>query len=250
MRDFTSSQRLISLTDDPSDDAPLHLVDADTVPSLTSEDTTAPKSAPFEDEVWVELLREGLTFDLGGLAQGAPSAFPVIEHRFDLESVPTTFGHEALHLVPGQHLAGGERSMPVVKGLMAVARDLAHHFEDLQAVAWPPSQSAIGRRYFESTSTAWLEGGAFPALGLTAFRETIDGALQSVGLEYWIGQELRIEQPVSSDRVSATRLGIRLINQLIIVGGLDESERIVAPDGSRLVMRPSRNGKFIRVWRD
>ncbi|MGB3472235.1 MAG: hypothetical protein WBA51_15575 [Erythrobacter sp.] len=250
MRDFTSSQRFISLTHDPSDDARPHLVDTDTIPTPKSNDATAQTSTPCKDEIWVELLREGLTFDLGGLAQGAPSAFPAIEHRFDLESVPTTFTYEALRLVPGQHLAGGERSMPVVKGLMAVARDLTHHFEDLEAVVWPPSQSAIGRRYFESTSTAWLEGGAFPGLGLTAFRETVDGALQSVGLEFWIGQELRIEQPVSSDKVAAIRLGVRLINQLIIVGGLDESERIVAPDGSRLVMRPSRNGKFIRVWRD
>jgi hypothetical protein len=43
---------------------------------------------------------------------------------------------------------------------------------------------------------------------------------------------------------------VRLINQLILIGGLDESERIVAPDGTRLVMRPSRNGRFIRVWRE
>lgn len=140
--------------------------------------------------------------------------------------------------------------MPVVKGLVGLARDMVHHFDDLKAVVWPAAASAIGERFFESISTAWLEGGAFPALGLTAFRETVDGALQSRGLDFWIGQELRIEPPLSSDKVAATRLGVRLINQLVLVGGIDGDERIVGPDGARLILRTSRNGKFVRVARE
>jgi len=140
--------------------------------------------------------------------------------------------------------------MPVVKAMIALARDLVHHFESLEAVVWPTSQSAIGRRFFESVTTAWLDGGPFPALGLTAFRETIDGAMQSTGLDFWIGQELRIEPPLSSDKVAATRLGVRLVNQLIAVGGIEGDERIVAPDGTRLLLRTSRNWRFIRVSRE
>lgn len=120
----------------------------------------------------------------------------------------------------------------------------------MQAVYWQPSGSAIGRRFFESLITDWLEGGDLRALDLTAFDEVADGALQSVGLAFWIGQELRIEPPLTADKVAATRLGLRLVNQLVIVGGLDESERIIAPDGTRLVMRPARNRNFIRVWRE
>lgn len=244
LQDFASAQRSVSLTHDPADDAFLRLVQNE--PS----DNGKVKAAQHEvaDCVWVELLRDGLTFDLVGLARGEPAEFPLIEHRFDLETVPNAFRFEAVRLVPGQHLSGGHRSMPVVKGLIAVARDLTHHFEDLQSVVWPASTSAIGRRFFESVATAWLEGGAFPALGLTAFRETVDGALQSVGLDFWIGQELRLEPPISNDKVAATRLGVRLINQLILVGTMKQAERVTAPDGSRLVMRPSSNGKFIRVW--
>lgn len=140
--------------------------------------------------------------------------------------------------------------MPVVKGLVGLARDLVHQFDDLLAIVWPPSASAIGRRFFESVTTAWLEGGPFPALGLTAFKETIDGAVQSQGLDFWIGQELRIEPPLSSDKVTATRLGVRLVNHLVMVGGIEGDERTVAPDGSRLIMRVSRNGRFVRVWRE
>jgi hypothetical protein len=140
--------------------------------------------------------------------------------------------------------------MPVMKAMLGLARDLAHHFPDLVAIHWAPSHSAIGRRFFESVITAWLEGGAFPALGLTAFEEAADGALQSVGLDIWIGQELRIEPPLTADKIAATRLGVRLVNQLVLVGGLDESERIIAPDGTRLVMQTSRNSQFIRIRRE
>ncbi|MDJ0977464.1 MAG: hypothetical protein QNI87_02930 [Erythrobacter sp.] len=246
LRDFAQAQRAVSLTHDPADESYIHLVTPDQ-PANAAKGTSS-VSSEVADRVWVELLREGLTFDLVGLAPGGACEFPVIEHRFDLEAVPTAFRSEALHLSPGQHLSGGETSAPVVKGLIGLARDLVHHFAHLEAAVWPHSQSAIGRRFFESVSTAWLEGGPFPALGLTAFRETMDRALQSVGLEFWIGQELRIEPPLSLDKVAATRLGVRLINHMVTIGGLEDSERIIAPDGSRLVMRPSQNGKFVRVW--
>ncbi len=206
--------------------------------------------ADVAEELWLELLREGLTFELSGLARGKTSPFPAIRHRFDLDATPASTAFEAVRLMPGQHLAGAERSIPVIKGMLGLARDFVHHFDELAAVVWPPSASAIGRRYFESISTAWLEGGAFPALGLTAFRETEEGALQSEGLAFWIDQEIRIEPPIANDKVAATRLGIRLVNQLILVGGVEESERIVAPDGTPLVIRPSRNGKFVQVWRE
>ncbi|MEE4288125.1 MAG: hypothetical protein V2J14_02045 [Erythrobacter sp.] len=246
LRDFAAGQRLVSLTLDPAVDAFPRPVE----PGMAEPAAAAAASSQMDEAGWVELLREGLTFDLVGIAPGEAATFPEIENRFDLEARPNGLRYEALHLVPGQHLSGGQRSLPVAKGLIGLARDLTNHFDQLEAVVWPPAKAGIGRRFFESIATAWLEGGPFPALGLTAFRETMDGAVQSVGLEFWIGQELRIEPPLSGDRVAATRLGVRLINQLILIGGLDESERIVAPDGTRLVMRPSRNGRFIRVWRE
>lgn len=134
--------------------------------------------------------------------------------------------------------------------MLALACDLVLHFSDCEAVSWGPSQSAIGRRYFESVISAWLDGGPFPALGLTSFGETGDGALQSVGLAFWIGQELRIEPPLSRDKVAATRLGIRLVNQLVLTGAITDQEWITAPDGSPLLLRASREQAVISVWRE
>ncbi|WP_296716836.1 hypothetical protein [Erythrobacter sp.] len=243
--DFVSQQHSVSLSHDPVDEAGPHPVAADGEALRRAEADAAP-----HDQLWIELLRDGLTFDLAGLAPGQSLTPPVIARRFDFAAHPANAHLEVLGIAPGPHLSAGARTMPVLRGMLALARDLALHFEDLQAVFWPPSGSAIGRRFFESVVTAWLEGGAFPALGLIGFDETADGALQSIGLAFWIGQELRIEPPLSNDKVAATRLGVRLINQLVIVGGITESERIIAPDGTRLVMQTSRNSEYIRVRRE
>lgn len=199
---------------------------------------------------WLELLRYGLTFDLSGFAPGPASPFPAIAHRFDLPAIPGPDTHEAMVLRCGPHLAAGGNSLPVNRAMLALACDLVRHFGDLLAVGWGPAGSAIGRRFFESVTSAWLAGGPFPALGLTAFIETPDGAMQSMGLSFWIGQELRIEPPLSADRVTATRLGVRIVNHLVLAGGLEAEERITAPDGTPLVLRPAQGRAMIGVWRE
>lgn len=243
--DFVARQQSVLLSHDPAGGAGVELAVA-----AGERGAHGAGSAGAKNEVWLELLRDGLTFDLRGLAPGPCPAVPPITHRFDFARQEGEDALEALAVLPGPHLVGGERSMPVMKAMLGLARYLTQHFAGLVAIHWAPSHSVIGRRFFESVITAWLDGGAFPALGLTAFEETSDGALQSVGLDIWIGQEVRIEPPLTADRIAATRLGVRLINQLVIVGGLDESERIIAPDGTRLVMQTSRNSQYIRVRRE
>lgn len=202
---------------------------------------------------WIELLRDGLTFDMSGLAPGPEADFPVITHRFDLAALPNAETHDAIALRPGPHLTAGGRSQPVVRALLALACDLTLFFENLAAISWGPSCSAIGRRFFESVTSAWLDGGPFPALGLIAFADGADGAdgaLESVGLGFWIGQELRIEPPLNADRIAATRLGIRLVNQLVLAGRVENDERIIAPDGTPLMLRPTQNRDYISVRRE
>ena len=233
IRAFSNSQQTVAISHDPHPE------------SVSHEEALWPGQ-----QDWIELLSAGLTFDLSGLAPGPASDFPVAEHRFDLPEIPTPATYEALTLHPGPHLDGSGGSAPVVRVMLALACDLVRHFPDCTAISWGPARSVIGRRLFESVISAWLDGGPFPALGLTAFAPTADGALESIGLDFWIGQELRIEPPLSTDRVAATRLGVRLVNHLVLMGGLADDDRITAPDGTRLVLRPSRNRALISVWRE
>lgn len=244
VRQFVDGNPFTSLILDPANRANLHVVQSDDTPSTIA---AARAEALARHGDWVELLRDGLSFDLDGISPGEGRPFPDPENSFDYkDSVPRS-QLEAVRLVPGLHLAGGEGSLPVLRGMLSLARDLVQHFEQVKAVIWPPSSSVIGRRFFESTTTAWLEGGAFPALGLTAFRETVDGGLQSVGLNFLIGQELWIEPALAGEKVAATRLGVRLINQLVLTGPVEHAEQVIGPDGSRLRIEPSSNGKFIRL---
>ncbi len=225
-------------------------------PAVSISHDPFPEDAPHAEALWpaqqhwLELLCDGLTFDLAGLAPGPGSPVPDMAHRFDLAELPAPADHEGLTLRPGPHLAAGRNSMPVMRALLGLACEMVRHFDDIVAVSWCPAGTAIGRRFFESVISAWLEGGPFPALGLTAFAETADGALESTGLDFWIGQELRIEPPLSTDRVAATRLGIRLVNHLVLAGGLEADDRIIAPDGTPLALRPSHNRAIISVLRE
>lgn len=263
VRAFASRLPAVSVSHDPATRA-ARAADAlhgDPAPHVSTPNDPAPHDPPPHDPThdepvwpgqlhWLELLRDGLTFDLSGLAPGPASAFPALAHRFDLPALPSPQAYEAMVLRPGPHLAEGSGSLPVMRELLALGCDMVRQFADVEAVGWSPAGAAIGRRYFESVTSAWLDGGPFPALGLTAFTATADHALESVGLAFWIGQELRIEPPLGADRVAATRLGIRLVNHLVLAGGLSEDDRIIAPDGSRLVLRPSRSRALISVWRE
>lgn len=238
----------VSISHDP---ARGHAAEAETGCNPARLGDARPDDAVWPGQLqWVELLRDGLTFDLSGLAPGPGAVFPAFAHRFDLEAMPSPENCETMVLRPGPHLIEGAASLPLMRGLLAFGCDIVRQFDDMLAVGWGPARTAIGPRFFESATSAWLDGGPFPALGLTAFGQADDGAIESEGLGFWIGQELRIESPLSADRVAATRLGIRLVNHLVLAGGMTEDDRIIAPDGSRLVLRASRTRPLISVWRE
>lgn len=197
--------------------------------------------------VWLELLLDGMTFDLSGLAPGPTLPLPEFVHRFDCPADMLENRKVALRLVPGPHLAAGARSIPVARTMMRLAALLAGELSGLQAIGWGPSAALIGPGYFAATVEAWLAGGPFPALGLTAFQATADEGLQSVGLAFFTGQEVRLEPELVQDRTEATRLGVRLVNLLIGTGRLASPERITGPDGNPLRLEPSADGRCVRV---
>ncbi|MGN3973296.1 hypothetical protein [Tsuneonella sp. SYSU-LHT278] len=194
-----------------------------------------------------ELLRDGMTYDIVGLAPGAPVAVPPARHRYGLAGAGGSL--EAAALSPGPHLAAGAHSIPVVRTQAGIAVSLAGSLPDLVAFGWPPARTLIGKDFFASSVSSWLDGGAFPSLGFTAFHTDPEGGMASEGLAWFTGQELRFSNDIAKDRAAAARLGVRLVNQLVSQGKLTMPEHVIAPDGGRLALEPTRDGKTVRVRR-
>jgi hypothetical protein len=196
-----------------------------------------------------ELLRDGMTYDLTGLAPAPPIVLPTPRHRFGLEAGIDPASLEGTALQPGPHLAAGAHSIPVIRTMAGIAADLAPQLPGLAAIAWPPARAIIGAEFFASSVAGWLAGGAFPSLGFTAFDDDPQGGVVSEGLAWFTGQELRFANELAKDRAGAARLGVRLVNQLVVQGRVTANEYIVAPDGGRLALEPTRDGKVVRVRR-
>jgi hypothetical protein len=200
---------------------------------------------PIGEGNWLELLINGLAFDLSGLAGGSSAEVPALRHSFGLEAaMPGAV--QAVSLVAGPHLAGGERMMPIIRSQLALSLNLAT-LPGLVAVAWMPAQSVMAVNYFTTVVSAWLEGGAFPALGLAAFTLALDGGLQSEGLAFFTGQELRLEPELVEDGVAATKLAVRLAHALVEYGEVSERFEMTGADGKPLILEPSANNAFVRV---
>jgi hypothetical protein len=180
---------------------------------------------------WLELLVDGLTFDLLGLAPGEPLSGPPLRHRFGV-AADELADCEAIGLAPGPHLAGAASAMPVVRTLLRLGAALTTHCDHAVAAVWHPAASAIARQLFVDTVGAWLEGGAFPALGLVGVNEEADGVLVSDGLAFFLGQEIELVPPPGTARTAATRLLLRLIDRLIEPPMLTAREMVRLDDGT------------------
>lgn len=198
--------------------------------------------------MWLELLANGLTFDLVGLAPGPPAPPPRCAHRYALPAEIEHEVQEAVTVRPGPHLAGGHTMIPVIRALAWLAAALSK-IEGVDAIAWHPARCWSGPGYFRDGVLSWIDGGVFPGLSLTALAQSPDGGMHSEGLALFTGQELRIEPELMINKAEAAKLGVRLIDLLVESGRIDAPQRILAADGSPLRLEPSANRQFVRVWR-
>lgn len=197
---------------------------------------------------WVELLASGLTFDLSGLAPAEGVSPPPPMHLFGFDQPPEWPAGGALHLAVGAHLYGGGGLLPVVRTMVALGARLAR-LDGAVAVGWHPARSVIAAGLFCRMVEGWLAGGAFPALGLTALARDPDGGLRSEGLAHFIGQELRIEPYHGEPLADAAKLALRLIHGFVESGPVSATFETTGLNGAPLLVEPSANRSFIRVWR-
>ncbi|HMP57067.1 MAG TPA: hypothetical protein PKD92_10905 [Novosphingobium sp.] len=204
---------------------------------------------PADDEGWLELLASGLTFDLAGLAPAPPAPLPRAVHRFGIGDDTAGKVHEAVSLLPGEHIMAGSAQVTVVRVMAGLAARLVG-LGGVRAVAWHPAASWMEAGYFTRVVAAWLAGGVFPALGLTAFESTADGGIESVGLAFFTGQELRVEALAGEARADTVKLAVRAVDMLVRHGPLADRFTLIGPSGEPLVVEPDAGGKVLRLWRE
>jgi len=201
-----------------------------------------------QEEGWLELLANGLTFDLTGLAPQPSIEVPATAHTFGIAPGAETDAFQPVLVKPGPHLAAGGAMFPVVRTLAMIAANLAQ-LEGVKAVAWHPARAISEARYFRTSVMRWIEGGAFPGLGLTALVPTDDGGLESEGLSLFTGQELRMRPDVVMDRAEASKIALRLLNWLVEHGRITESYGFTGPSGETLRLEPVDSFGIVEVWR-
>ena len=213
-----------------------------------------PKAEEAEPEVgnrdsrWLELLANGLTFDLLGLAPGPAAGAPPSGHVYGLPAEIGSERLEALVLQPGPHLAAAASMLPVVRSLAWLAARLAT-LPRTRAVVWHPARSWCSPEHFFESVMRWIDGGVFPGFGLAALVPMPDGGMRSEGMALFVGQELRLEPELAEDRAAGARTGLRLLHWLSEHGRLSGPETLTGPDGVALRLEPSANGRFVRVWK-
>jgi hypothetical protein len=194
----------------------------------------------------LELVAQGLAFDLTGLAEAPPLPPPPVRHRIGLGDEPLD-GLAAVLVRPGLHLQAATNLLPVVRVQAAIAARLAS-LPGARAACWLPAATANAPATFASTVTSWLAGGPFPALAFTALVADPDGALHTRGLAFFTGQELHIApQPGRTPRESA-RIAIRLLDELAGAEPLRTATRFTGPAGERLVATPDSEYAVIRIY--
>ncbi len=202
-----------------------------------------------DGEGWVELLASGLTFDLASLAPCAPATTPGVEHSFGLPGGFDPIAHEGISLAAGPHIGAGRAMIPVVRAMVSLAAQLAKAL-GASAVCWKPAQSWMESGYFIKIADGWLAGGAFPALGLTGLVPTVDGGVESEGLAWFTGQELRVEAVPGEPPAYAAKLAARMMDRLVRHGPVEKREALTGPDGEALLAEPSHDHRHVMLWRD
>lgn len=172
-----------------------------------------------------ELLRDGLTFDLAGLAPAPQRGIPAVVHRVAL---PNDFNYDALEaawFMVGPHLAGAENLLPVLRVAAAILRHLTA-LSGLQAIVWRPARIIMSPAWFAEAVGVWLAGGPFPALALTALARC-EGGIESEGLAFLTGQEFRLHARGGAPNREDSRIAVRLTDWLVAHGRVDTPREVV-----------------------
>jgi hypothetical protein len=244
----------VNASDQSPDCAPLAalLYDTGSVPGIGELIDAATASGDFsvshmppENEGWAEVLRDGLTFDLRGLAGGQPLVNPVINHFLGF-GADQRENLSSLQIFPGPHISGAQHLLPVIRVAAALADCLAKLGQP-RAISWIPAENAVSPELFRRAITPWFEGGPFPALALASLHRTDAGEIATTGLKILIGQEFLLSGDAETPPEHLARVAVRLVDWLVAHGPVSTPKQAIlagtgavfleAPDATSIIAR-------------
>ena len=176
---------------------------------------------------WVELLRDGLTFDISGLAPDDARPGAGAPLRMGLAAAFDAGAHEALVLAPGPHLAGAQNLLPVVQVAVRLLVAMAD-LPGVAAIGWVPAENLVSPSWFVNAVMPWLDGGPFPALALAGLKRRTDRVASS-GLAFFIGQEFELHTSGGRPAEAEARAAVRLLDWLVAHGRVDTAQAVTLP---------------------
>jgi hypothetical protein len=194
-----------------------------------------------------ELVLNGLSFDVVGLAPAPAAGAPAILEADGLAGDVAASQLEAVRIQPGHHLSGGSGMLPVVRSLAALAAEMATKLP-VRAVFWHPARSLVEPHAFAQATLAWLGGGAFPTPALTPLTVLADGSVASRGLAHFIGQETTLRSRPGETNDQAARLAAEVVDYLVLHGPMTEITEVPIA-GEMLCFEPCKRGDQVWVWR-
>lgn len=200
---------------------------------------------PGEGRGWIELLVNGLAFDLTGLVPAPSTSYPEPRRTFGLPEDVGVFEFEGISLLPGAHIAAGGAMLPIVRVMVGLVANLALNLP-VKTVCWHPTASWMDVRYFARLVLGWLAGGAFPALGLCGVERRSDGSFESVGLGFFIGKEILMEAAFGEVQADTIKVAVRVIDHLVTCGHLDQVQALQGPTGQSLLIEPTERQLIVR----
>lgn len=155
-----------------------------------------------------------------------PALDPQIDHRFDVDG--SVLDDCAALVIAPEHVGQYGDPVEILHAQAALALTLSN--AQAMAVHWGGASVLMGAGYFRRMAAIWLEGGAFPALGLAALVRQDNGVVRSVGLDLLVGQDVAVLPSDNMAPPDQARLAMRMMDFLVREGPV-QADQTVEVDG-------------------
>ncbi|HEY9093186.1 hypothetical protein [Parasphingorhabdus sp.] len=146
-----------------------------------------------------------------------------------------------------EHISAAKSDGTINRALLDLARHIGHSIK-ASSIIWRPAQLHIGFDYFIGAIDHYIAGGPFPVLVQVAITQLPDGKMQTSGLSYFAGQEIRISAPSDYAPNEVVKRLVRIIHDIATNGKVEEEAVIDGFNaGERLSITPVENGQSVEI---